>query len=155
MKKSSSVSFFCVFLAQYFFLICVRCCKYNTYKYNKGSKVSFYPSCNCWPRCFRSINIHIYMRICDNLRSQTLLHNKSYVMNFGHWNYNCAFYYYYLIMKKIYKINKSKNFVTFVRMGNVSALLSNATPLLTRFFAEMSKKRKRCAVVNLENNFSI
>jgi hypothetical protein len=74
-------------------------------------------------------------------------------MNFGRWNYNCAFYYYYLIMKKIYKINKKQ--FTFVRMGNVSALLSNATPLVTRFFAEMSKKRKRCAVVNLENNFSI
>jgi hypothetical protein len=36
-------------------------------------------------------------------------------------------------------------------MGNLSALL----PLASRFFAEMSKKRQRCAVVNLENNFSI
>jgi hypothetical protein len=31
-------------------------------------------------------------------------------MNFGRWNYNCAFYYYYL---------------TFIRMGNLQALLAN------------------------------
>jgi hypothetical protein len=30
-----------------------------------------------------------------------------------------------------------------------------AMPLVSRFFAEMSKKRQRCAVVDLENNFSI
>jgi hypothetical protein len=30
--------------------------------------------------------------------------------------------------------------------------LGNATPLVSRFFAEMSKNRQRCAVVNLENN---
>jgi hypothetical protein len=29
-----------------------------------------------------------------------------YLMNFRRWNYNCAFYY-YLILEKIYKINKS------------------------------------------------
>jgi hypothetical protein len=40
-------------------------------------------------------------------------------------------------------------------MGNLPYLLLNATPLVSRFFAEMSKKRQRCAVVNLENNFSI
>jgi hypothetical protein len=28
-------------------------------------------------------------------------------MNFIRWNYNCAFYVYYLIMEKMYKINKS------------------------------------------------
>jgi hypothetical protein len=44
---------------------------------------------------------------------------------------------------------------TFVRMGNLPTLLPNATPLVRRFFAEMSKKRQRCAIVNLENNFSI
>jgi hypothetical protein len=26
----------------------------------------------------------------DNLWSQTLLYNKSYLMNFRRWNYNCA-----------------------------------------------------------------
>jgi hypothetical protein len=26
-------------------------------------------------------------------------------MNFRRWNYNCPFFYYYLIMEKIYKIN--------------------------------------------------
>jgi hypothetical protein len=35
---------------------------------------------------------------------------------------------------------------------NLPALLSNATQLVTRFFAKMSKKRRRCAVVNLGNN---
>jgi hypothetical protein len=40
-------------------------------------------------------------------------------------------------MEKIYKI---LNF-TFVRMGNLSALLPNATTLEGRFFAKMSKKR--------------
>jgi hypothetical protein len=33
--------------------------------------------------------------------------NKSYLLNFRHWNYDCAFYHYYLIMEKIYKINES------------------------------------------------
>jgi hypothetical protein len=42
------------------------------------------------------------------------------------WNYNCVFYY-YLIVETIY----------------------------AAFFAEMSKKRQRCAVVNLENIFSM
>jgi hypothetical protein len=42
------------------------------------------------------------------------------------WNYNCAFYY-YLIVETIY----------------------------AAFFAEMSKKRQRCPVVNLENTFSM
>jgi hypothetical protein len=40
-------------------------------------------------------------------------------------------------------------------MGNLPALLPNATPLVSKFLAEMSKKRQRCAVVNVENNFSI
>jgi hypothetical protein len=40
-------------------------------------------------------------------------------------------------------------------MGHLAALLPNATPLVNRFFVEMSKKCQRCAVVNLENNFSI
>jgi hypothetical protein len=66
-------------------------------------------------------------------------------MNFRRWNYNCAFYY-YDIMEKIYKINKGNNLL---------GLLTNATPLVRRFFAEMSKKRQQNAVVNLENNFSI
>jgi hypothetical protein len=39
--------------------------------------------------------------------SKTLLYNKSYLMNFRRWNYNCTFYYYYQIMEKIYKINKT------------------------------------------------
>jgi hypothetical protein len=56
-------------------------------------------------------------------------------------------------MEKMYKINKSNNL--HLRMGNLPALLSNATPLVSRFFAVMSKKCQRCAVVNLENNFSI
>jgi hypothetical protein len=34
-------------------------------------------------------------------------------------------------------------------MGSLLALLLNAT----RFFTQMSKKRQRCAVVSLENNF--
>jgi hypothetical protein len=32
-------------------------------------------------------------------------------------------------------------------MGNLPALLPNATPLVSRFFGEMSKKRQRCAVL--------
>jgi hypothetical protein len=44
---------------------------------------------------------------------------------------------------------------TFVRRGKLIALLPNVTPLVSRFSAETSKKRQRCAVVNLENNFSI
>jgi hypothetical protein len=40
-------------------------------------------------------------------------------------------------------------------MGNLPALLPNATSLVSRFFGEMSKKRQRCAVVNLKNNFTI
>jgi hypothetical protein len=40
-------------------------------------------------------------------------------------------------------------------MGDLAALLPNGTPLVRRFFAERSKKRQRCAIVNLENNFSI
>jgi hypothetical protein len=40
-------------------------------------------------------------------------------------------------------------------MGNLPDFLPNATPLVRRVFSEMSKKCQRCAVVNLENNFSI
>jgi hypothetical protein len=50
-------------------------------------------------------------------------------------------------MEKIYKIKKS--YILH------SDLLPNATPLVTRFLAKMSKKRQRRAVVNPENNFSI
>jgi hypothetical protein len=57
-------------------------------------------------------------------------------------------------VQRIYKINK-RNIFTFGRIGNLPALLANPTPLVSRFFAEMSKKRQRCAVVNLENEFSI
>jgi hypothetical protein len=39
-------------------------------------------------------------------------------------------------------------------MGNLPGLLPNATPLQSRFFDEMSKKRQRYAIINLENNFS-
>jgi hypothetical protein len=45
----------------------------------------------------------------DNLWSQTLLsyQNQRIIPHeFLPWNYNCALYYYYLIMEKIYKINK-------------------------------------------------
>jgi hypothetical protein len=54
-----------------------------------------------------SIQISVHCMGVDNLWSQTPLHNKSCLMNFRHWNYNCAFYDYYLIMEKMYKINKS------------------------------------------------
>jgi hypothetical protein len=71
-------------------------------------------------------------------------------MNFRRWNYihiyNCEFYYYYLIMEKIYKINEQH--FTFVKMGNLPALLPNATPPVRRFFSEMSKKRQRFAVLS-------
>jgi hypothetical protein len=40
-------------------------------------------------------------------------------------------------------------------MGNLPALLPNVRPLVSRIFVETSKKRQRCVVVNLENNFSI
>jgi hypothetical protein len=40
-------------------------------------------------------------------------------------------------------------------MGNLPVLLPKATPLVSRFFAEMSKKRQRCIIVNLENNSAI
>jgi hypothetical protein len=69
----------------------------------------------------------------DSLWSQRLLHNKSYFMNFRRWNYNCAFYYCYLIMEKHFK---------FVRTGNLPALVPNATPLVGRFFGKMSNKRQ-------------
>jgi hypothetical protein len=39
-------------------------------------------------------------------------------------------------------------------MGNLPALLLNATPLVSRFFAEMSKKRQRRVIVNLDNKKS-
>jgi hypothetical protein len=51
--------------------------------------------------------------------------------------------------------NKQEQHLTFVTMCNVPALSPNATPPVSRFFTEMSKKRQRCVVVNLENNFSI
>jgi hypothetical protein len=38
-------------------------------------------------------------------------------------------------------------------MVNLPALLPNVTPLVSRFFAEMSKKCIRCAVVNLKTTF--
>jgi hypothetical protein len=40
-------------------------------------------------------------------------------------------------------------------MRNSPALLLNATPVVSRFFGEMSKKHQQCAVVNLNNNYSI
>ncbi|CAH1380075.1 unnamed protein product [Tenebrio molitor] len=48
-------------------------------------------------------------------------------------------------MEKIYKTH-----CTFVKFDNLPDLLPNATPLVSRFFGEMSKKRQRCAVVNLD-----
>jgi hypothetical protein len=36
----------------------------------------------------------------DNLWSQTLLYNKSYLINFGRWNYNYCTFYYYSVIKK-------------------------------------------------------
>jgi hypothetical protein len=69
--------------------------------------------------------------------SNATTNNKSNLMNFIRWNYNCAFYYYYLIMEKIYKINNS-NILHSLRMGNLQGLLPNATPLIIRFFGEMS-----------------
>jgi hypothetical protein len=62
-----------------------------------------------------------------------LLNNKSYLMNFRRWNYNLAFYY-YLIMEEHF---------TFVRMGNLPALLPNVTPLVSRFFGELSVLKLR------------
>jgi hypothetical protein len=40
-------------------------------------------------------------------------------------------------------------------MGHLAALLPNTTPLISRFFGEMSKKRQRYAVVNLEDNKNV
>jgi hypothetical protein len=36
----------------------------------------------------------------------------------------------------------NRYFITFTRMGNLPVLLPNATPLVSRFLAEMSKKRQ-------------
>jgi hypothetical protein len=41
-------------------------------------------------------------------------------------------------------------------MGNLPALLPNATPVVSRFFGGMSRKRQsQRDIVDLENNFSI
>jgi hypothetical protein len=40
-------------------------------------------------------------------------------------------------------------------MDHLPALFPNATPVASRFFAEMSKTRQRCAVLNLEMGFTI
>jgi hypothetical protein len=40
-------------------------------------------------------------------------------------------------------------------MGNLPVLLLNATPLVSRFFAENVKETSKICCVNLENNFSI
>jgi hypothetical protein len=58
-------------------------------------------------------------------------------------------------MEKIYKINAINILGTFVRVRKLPALLPNATPLVSRFFAEISKERQRYAVVNLKNNIPI
>jgi hypothetical protein len=52
---------------------------------------------------------------------------RHFIMNFRRWNFNSASYYYHLIMEKK---NKQEQHFTFVRMGNLPALLPNATPLL-------------------------
>jgi hypothetical protein len=62
--------------------------------------------------------------------------NKSYLINFRQWSYNCEFYYYYLIMEKIYKTIKSNI------LHSYEWVMPNATPLASRFFVEMSKKRQ-------------
>jgi hypothetical protein len=49
-------------------------------------------------------------------------------------------------MEKIYKKKQEQHF-TFVIMGNLPALLPNATPLVSRFLDEISKKYQRCAVL--------
>jgi hypothetical protein len=41
--------------------------------------------------------------------------------------------------------NKQEQHFRFVRMGNVPVLLPNATPLVGRFFVEISKKHQQCA----------
>jgi hypothetical protein len=52
--------------------------------------------------------VESYASKCSmHLWSQTPLYNKSYLKNFRRCNYNCAFYYYYVIMEKIYKTKKS------------------------------------------------
>jgi hypothetical protein len=84
-------------------------------------------------------------------------------MNFRRWKYNCASYYYYLIMKGIRlfiyfngeNVKTRKSDILHSRIGNLSTLLPNATPLVSIFSMELSKKRQRCAVLNLENNFSV
>jgi hypothetical protein len=40
------------------------------------------------------MQINVQCMGVDNLWSKTLFDNKSYLMNFTRWNYNCAFYYY-------------------------------------------------------------
>jgi hypothetical protein len=81
--------------------------------------------------------VESYANKCSmHLWSQTPLYNTSYLMNFRHCNYNCAFYSYYMIMEKIYKTNKINIFL------HLLALLLNATPLVSRFFGEMSNKRQ-------------
>jgi hypothetical protein len=52
-------------------------------------------------------------------------------------------------------IKTKKSDILHSRMCNLSTLLPNATPLVSIFSMEMSKKRQRCAVLNLENNFSV
>jgi hypothetical protein len=86
------------------------------------------------------ISVQCMVIAVDNLWSRTSLYNKSYLMNFRRWNYNnCAFYYYYHYLINI--------------LHNLPGLLPNATPLVSRIFAEMSKKRQRCAVLTYKTAF--
>jgi hypothetical protein len=55
------------------------------------------------------------------------------------------------ILKKSHVSTKKIAYLIFFIRYYSRALLPNATPLESRFFAEMSKKRQRCAVVNPEN----
>jgi hypothetical protein len=73
-----------------------------------------------------------------NFWSQTPLYNRPYLMNFRQWNYNLL-----LLSDNGENLsNKQKQRFTFVRMGTLPVLLSNATLLVSKFFAEMLKKRQ-------------
>jgi hypothetical protein len=71
--------------------------------------------------------------------SNSILNHTSRILDVG--IIIVHFIYYYLVMEKVYK-NKQEQYFTFVRMGNIPALLPNGTPLVSRFFSEMSKKRQ-------------
>jgi hypothetical protein len=85
---------------------------------------------------------YVNKRSICGLKRHLIINHTSWIFDVGIIILLCIYYLLLLFDNEENLESKQEQYFTFVRMGNLRVLLSNTTPLVSRFFSKMAKKHQ-------------